>query len=312
MPTARHGDVELSYETPGPPEGEPLLLISGTGVQMLIWPDEFCAALADSGFQVARFDNRDAGLSTHLTAQPAPGWLKVMVHPATAPYRLDDMAGDAVAVLDALDWPSAHIVGTSLGGMIGQVLAIRHPARVRTLTSVMSTPSARIGTMPTLRVMRVLGQLASRPATSPEQAADQAVALKRVTGSPGYPLDEALVRDIARRSFIRDPGAGAADLRQRAAVIASGDRRRALAGLRLPALVIHGQQDPLVRPQAGRATAAAIPDAKLVCYPGMGHDLPRELWPSIVAEISALAARSARSPAWPAGLPVDLGRHGGQ
>jgi pimeloyl-ACP methyl ester carboxylesterase len=266
MPAARSGDVVLAYETLGPPDGVPLLLISGTGVQMLIWPDEFCAALADCGFQLARFDNRDAGLSTHLTAHPTPGWLKVLLHPASAPYRLDDMAGDAVAVLDALGWPSAHIVGTSLGGMIAQVLAIRHPARVRTITSIMSTPSARIGTMPTIRVMRVLAQLAGHPATSPEQAADQAVTLKR---------------------------ADDADLRQRAAVVASGDRRGALAGLRLPALVIHGQQDPMIRPRAGRATAAAIPGAKLVSYPGMGHDLPRELWPTIVAEIGTLAGQPA-------------------
>jgi pimeloyl-ACP methyl ester carboxylesterase len=293
MPAAHNGEVVLAYETLGPPDGVPLLLISGTGVQMLIWPDEFCTALADCGFQLARFDNRDTGLSTHLTAQAAPGWLKVLLYPASAPYRLDDMAGDAVAVLDALGWPSAHIVGTSLGGMIAQVLAIRHPARVRTLTSIMSTPSARIGTMSTIAVMRVLAQLAGHPATSPEQAADQAVTLKRAIGSPGYPLDEALVRDIAGRSFARDPGTDDADLRQRAAVVASGDRRRALAGLRLPTLVIHGQQDPMIRPRAGRATAAAIPGAKLASYPGMGHDLPRELWPTIVAEISALAGQPA-------------------
>ena len=294
MPTARHGDAVLTYETFGSPDGIPLLLVSGTAVQMLIWPDEFCAALAGGGFQVARFDNRDAGLSTHLTAQPAPGWLRVMLHPAAA-YRLADMAGDALAIMDGLGWPSAHIVGASLGGMIAQVLAIEHPARVRTLTSIMSTPSGRIGTMPTFQAIRALAHLAGHPATRPEQAADRAVALKRVIGSPGYPLDEALVRDIARRSFARDPGAEGDDLRQRAAVIASGDRRRALAGLRLPALVIHGEQDPMIRPRAGQATAAAIPGAKLVSYPGMGHDLPRELWPTVIAEISALAKSAPSS-----------------
>jgi pimeloyl-ACP methyl ester carboxylesterase len=290
--TARNKEIALAYETFGPPGGEPLLLISGTGAQMLIWPDDFCLALADRGFRVARFDNRDAGLSTHLTSAPAPGWLTVMLRPSAAPYRLADMADDALAVMDALGWPDAHVVGASLGGMIAQALAIGHPGRVRTLTSIMSTPSARIATMPTLAAIRALARAGGTPVTGPEQAADQAVALKKVIGSPGYPLDEGLVRDIAARSFQRHPGAGKAeqdDERQRAAVIVSGDRRRALAGLRIPALVIHGEQDPVIRPKGGRATARAIPGARLVTYPGMGHDLPAPLWPAIVDEITRAA-----------------------
>ena len=289
MEAAHNGDIVLAYETSGPPGGEPLLLISGTGAQMLIWPEGFCAALADRGFRVARFDNRDTGLSTHLTDAPAPGWLTAMLRPSAAPYRLADMADDALAVMDALGWPGAHVVGASLGGMIAQVLAIRQPGRVRTLTSIMSTPSARIATMPTLAAIRALARAAGTPVTSPEQAADQAVALKQVIGSPGYPLDEDLVRDIAARSFQRHPGADKDDERQRAAVIASGDRRRALAGLRIPALVIHGDQDPVIRPKGGRATARAIPGARLVTYPGMGHDLPAALWPAIVEEIRGAA-----------------------
>jgi pimeloyl-ACP methyl ester carboxylesterase len=287
---ARNEDIVLAYETFGPPGGEPLLLISGTGAQMLIWPEGFCAALVDRGFRVARFDNRDTGLSTHLTGASAPGWLTAMLRPSAAPYRLHDMADDAVAVMDALGWPDAHVVGASLGGMIAQALAIRHPGRVRTLTSIMSTPSARIATMPTLAAIRALARAAGTPVTSPDQAADRAVALKRIIGSPGYPLDEDMVRDIAARSFQRHPDAEQAerdDQRQRAAVIASGDRRPALAGLRIPALVIHGEQDPVIRPRGGRATARAIPGARLVTYPGMGHDLPAALWPSIVAEITA-------------------------
>jgi len=287
---ARNEDIVLAYETFGPPGGEPLLLISGTGAQMLIWPEGFCAALVDRGFRVARFDNRDTGLSTHLTGASAPGWLTAMLRPSAAPYRLQDMADDAVAVMDALGWPDAHLVGASLGGMIAQALAIRHPGRVRTLTSIMSTPSARIATMPTLAAIRALARAAGTPVTSPDQAADRAVALKRIIGSPGYPLDEDMVRDIAARSFQRHPDAEQAerdDQRQRAAVIASGDRRPALAGLRIPALVIHGEQDPVIRPRGGRATARAIPGARLVTYPGMGHDLPAALWPSIVAEITA-------------------------
>lgn len=173
------------------------------------------------------------------------------------------------------------------------------PGRVRTLTSLMSTPSSRIATMPTIAAMRALAGAGGTPATSPDQAADQAVALKRVIGSPGYPPDEVTIRDIARRSFQRHPGAEEDDLRQRAAVIASRDRRGALAGLRIPALVIHGDRDPVIRPKGGRATAAAIPGARLVSYPGMGHDLPRPLWPSMVDEICAVAERAGTRHACP-------------
>jgi len=287
--TARNNDVVLAYETFGQPGGAPLLLISGTGTQMLIWPEDFCTALAGRGFEVARFDNRDTGLSTHLSDVPPPGWVKVMLRPSAAPYLLADMAGDALAVIDALGWPAAHVVGASLGGMIAQELAIRHPDRVRTLTSIMSTPSARIATMPTRAAMRALAGQGGAPATTADEAADRAVAVKKVIGSPGYPIDEETIRDIARRSFRRHPGADDDDARQRAAVIASGDRRRALARLRIPALVIHGDQDPVIRPEGGRATAAAIPGARLVRYPGMGHDLPAALWPSILDEICDLA-----------------------
>jgi pimeloyl-ACP methyl ester carboxylesterase len=300
MQTARHGAIELAYETFGVPDtssgGEPLLLISGTGVQMLMWPDEFVAALVARGFWVTRFDNRDAGLSTHLTEAGNPGWLKPLIRHATAPYRLEDMADDAVAVLDALDWSRAHIVGASLGGMIAQTMAIRHPARVRTLTSIMSTPSARIGTMPKISTMRRLMEITGTPVDSPEEAAEATVALKRLTGTARYPIDEGLIRDIGRRSYERDPGNEADDFRQRAAVTASGSRRKALAGVRIPTLVLHGDQDPIINVKAGRATAAAIPDARLVVYPGMGHDLPRELWPPMLDEIAALAARAPAGP----------------
>ncbi|HLJ99145.1 MAG TPA: alpha/beta hydrolase [Streptosporangiaceae bacterium] len=300
MQTARHGAIQLAYETFAAPDspsgGEPLLLISGTGVQMLMWPDAFVAALADRGFCVTRFDNRDAGLSTHLTEAGNPGWLEPLIRHAAAPYRLEDMAGDAVAVLDALGWDSAHIVGTSLGGMIAQTMAIWHPERVRTLTSIMSTPSARIGTMPKISTMRRLIQIAGAPVNSPEDGAEATVALKRLTGTARYPIDEELLRDIGRRSYERDPGNEADDFRQRAAVSASGSRRQALAGIRIPALVMHGDQDPIINVKAGRATAAAIPGARLVVYPEMGHDLPRELWPSMLDEIAALAAQAPAHP----------------
>jgi pimeloyl-ACP methyl ester carboxylesterase len=293
MGTANHGDIRLAYETFGTPGDEPLLLISGTGVQMLIFHEDLCAAFVALGFHVARFDNRDTGLSTHLTGVPAPGWLTAMLRPSSAPYRLTDLAGDALAVLDALGWESAHIVGTSLGGMVGQTLAIEHPARVRSLTSIMSTPGARVGTMPKLATLRAILKLSGTPVTSAEMAAREAVAMKRLIGSPGYPFDEREVADIGRRSYERHPGTPEGDQRQRAAVIASGDRRRALAGVRLPVLVLHGEDDPLINVAAGRATAAAVPDARLVTYPGMGHDLPRALWPAMLGEIHTLTRLGA-------------------
>ncbi|QKG21551.1 alpha/beta fold hydrolase [Actinomadura verrucosospora] len=191
--------------------------------------------------------------------------------------------------LAALGWEAAHLVGTSLGGMIAQTLAIRHPARVRTLTSVMSTPAARLGTMPKITTLKAIMRLSAMPVTGPDQAAREAVAMRKLIGSPRYPFDEKEVGDIGRRSYERNPGSPEADARQRAAVTASGDRRKALTTLRIPTLVLHGEDDPVIRLKAGRATAAAVPGARLVTYPGMGHDLPRQLWPSILEQIRALA-----------------------
>ncbi|MBB4940143.1 pimeloyl-ACP methyl ester carboxylesterase [Streptosporangium album] len=212
-----------------------------------------------------------------------------MTRPSSAPYRLEDMAEDAVAVLDALGWESAHLVGTSLGGMIAQIIAIRHPSRARTLTSIMSTPGARIGTIPKMATLKAIMKISSMPVTSPDQAAQEAVAMKKLIGSPRCPFDEQEVSDIGRRSYERNPGTPEGDARQRAAVIVSGDRRRALAKVRIPTLVLHGEDDPVIRLKAGQATAAAIPGAQLVTYPGMGHDLPRALWPSILDQIRSLA-----------------------
>ncbi|WP_268961163.1 alpha/beta fold hydrolase [Nonomuraea cypriaca] len=201
---------------------------------------------------------------------------------------MKDMAEDALAVLDALGWQSAHLVGTSLGGMIAQTLAILHPTRVRTLTSIMSTPAARIGTIPKIATLRAIMKLSNTPVTSPDQAAQEAVAMRKLIGSPRYPFGEKEVGDIGRRSYERHPGTPEGDARQRAAVTVSGDRRKALATLRIPALVLHGEDDPVIQLKAGQATAAAIPGARLVTYPGMGHDLPRQLWPSMLEQIRTL------------------------
>jgi pimeloyl-ACP methyl ester carboxylesterase len=284
--TARHGEVTLAYERfGGSADGEPLLLVMGLGMQMLFWPDDFCTALAARGFAVARFDNRDVGLSTHLRHAGAPRLGAMLTRPAAvAPYLLDDMAADAVAVLDALGWSSAHVVGASLGGMIAQTVAIRHPDRVRTLTSIMSTPSPRIG-RPKLGAMAVLG---GRDVAGREHAARRLVKVFRVIGSPGYPHDEEWLLEAGRRAYDRghDP---AGVRRQLAAILASGDRRPGLRSVRVPTLVLHGDADPLVRPSGGRATAAAIPGARLIIFRGMGHDLPRQLWSDMIDAISALA-----------------------
>jgi pimeloyl-ACP methyl ester carboxylesterase len=284
--TASHGHVQIAYEMEGPPEGEPLLLIMGVGLSMDFWPERFRELLIERGFAVARFDNRDVGRSTHLTGLGAPSLLAALARRWRG-YTLADMAGDAVAVLDALGWESAHVAGVSLGGMIAQTLAARHPQRVRSLTSISSTPSPRIG-RPSPRALPVLR---SGPEPDRDAAAERMVRVFRIIGSPGYPHPEADIRTAAAGLFdvAHDP---AGVRRQLAAVVSAEDRRPMLRRLRVPALVVHGDADPLVRPSGGRATARALTGARLVTYPGMGHDLPDELQPSIADEIAAVARRS--------------------
>lgn len=281
---ARNGGVELAYERVGPGTGEPLLLIMGLGMQMHFWHDDLVATFVEAGFDPVRYDNRDVGQSTHFSYRGAPSLAAVLALPqAVASYRIEEMAADAVAVLDAAGWESAHVLGASMGGMIAQTVAIRYPDRVRSLTSVMSSPSPRVG-RPT---MGAAAALAARPARTAEEAAERVVATFRVIGSPGYPLDEQWLRSYGRRAFARARDATGAR-RQLAAINASASRVPGLRGVRAPTLVVHGEADPLVRPAAGRATAAAVPGARLVTYPGMGHNLPRELWPSIIGEVATL------------------------
>jgi pimeloyl-ACP methyl ester carboxylesterase len=293
--TTLNGDVEIAYEAVGAPAGEPLLLVMGTGGQMLNWPGDFCRRLADRGFAVARFDNRDTGLSTHLSGAGRPSQLKMLFRPASAAvYRLEDMAGDAVAVLDALDWGAAHIVGVSQGGMIAQTLSIHHPDRVRTLTSISSSPAPRVGRPKPATFRKMLKLANPKRIRSREDMADYMVRLQPITASPAYPADEAWLRELGRQSYDRHPPDVAAVQRHTAAIAASGDRRRDLAGLNVPTLVLHGEDDQMIRVVAGRATADAIPGARLITYPGMGHDLPRPLWDGIIDEIKTLAKQRAR------------------
>ncbi|HEX4216132.1 MAG TPA: alpha/beta fold hydrolase [Candidatus Dormibacteraeota bacterium] len=288
MSIARHGEIELAYDRVGPPQGEPLLFILGVGVQLIACPDQLCAALVERGFQVARFDNRDVGLSTHLTAAGRPSRLGLVLKPSSAAaYGLDDLADDAVAVLDALAWRQAHIVGISQGGMTAQRLAVRHPDRVLTLTSISSSPSPAIGRLGVRTMVRAVAA-ARRPIRSAEDCARHFVDLQPVIGSPAYPVDEESLRDLGRATYRRGHDQAGVE-RQSSAFQSSGDRAAELAAISAPTLVIHGEADRLVRPVGGRATAEAIPGARLVMIPGMGHDLPRELWPRIVDEIAATA-----------------------
>ena len=291
---AHNGVVEIAYETFGAPGDEPLLLVMGLGAQMLYWPDDFCTALAGTGFTVARFDNRDSGLSTRFSDARVPRLATMLTRPAAAAvYQLDDLADDAVSVLDALGWGSAHVVGVSLGGMIAQTIAVRHPTRIRSLTCLSSTPYWRIGRRTFSTTVRTaLARSAARRSRPAERFAEQMVRGHRVIGSPGYPLDEQWLREVARRMAERGGLDRGGARRQGAAILAGGDRRPDLARVSVPTLVLHGQDDPLIRVEGGHALADAIPAAALVTLPGMGHDLPRPLWPVIIREIRAVADRA--------------------
>jgi pimeloyl-ACP methyl ester carboxylesterase len=288
---ARVGDVEIAYETFGDPADTPLLLVMGLATQMIGWPDDFCRDLAGSGLFVVRFDNRDIGLSTHLDAAGAPDLLAVMGgDTSSVAYPLADLADDTVGLLDHLGLESAHVVGASMGGMIAQLVAIRAPERVRSLTSIMSTTGeAGVGAP----AEAAMGVLFAPPATDRDSAIERAVDTYRVIGSPGFEFDEAALRDRAGLSFDRayDP-AGVA--RQLAAIMSTPDRTADLGRVDVPTLVVHGAQDTLVDVSGGRATAAAIPGAELLVVEGMGHDLPRAVWPQLVDRITALVERAEK------------------
>jgi pimeloyl-ACP methyl ester carboxylesterase len=255
---------------------------------MVAWSEDFCRLLADRGFRVVRFDNRDIGRSTKIRSAGAPNPLAMMSGRGTPPYRLRDMAGDTFGLMDHLGIESAHLVGASMGGMIVQQCAIEDSARVRSLTSIMSTTGSRRVGHPSYRTF---GLLLSKPPREREAMIERVVKTFRVIGSPGYPFEEERVREIAGLSYDRGHSeAGVA--RQLHAITASGDRTAKLRELDIPALVIHGKNDLLVNPSGGRATAKAIPGARLKMVEGMGHDLPRALWPEFVEEIAANAARA--------------------
>jgi pimeloyl-ACP methyl ester carboxylesterase len=284
--------IELAYQEMGDADGEPLLLVMGLGTQMIAWDEGLCGQLAERGFRVVRFDNRDIGHSSRIESAGVPRRVDMMLgRRASAPYLLRDMAADTVGLMDHLGFDSAHVVGASMGGMVAQTAAIEHPERVRSLVSIMANTGSRWTGMPSRRAMAVL---LAPPPHSREEAVARTLRTFRVIGSPGYPFDQDRLRDIAGRSYDRGHSS-AGVLRQLHAITASGDRTQALHAVRAPTTVIHGNRDPLVRPAGGRATARAIPGARLRIIDGMGHDLPRRLWPVFAEEIATNAAR-ARHP----------------
>jgi pimeloyl-ACP methyl ester carboxylesterase len=287
--------IEIAYQEVGDPGGAPLMLVMGLGTQMLGWDEEFCALLAERGFRVVRFDNRDIGHSTMLESAGVPSRLDLFIgRRESAAYLLSDMATDTIGLMDHLGIESAHVVGASMGGMIGQTLAIEHAKRVRSLVSIMSTTgSRRVGT-PTLRAF---GALLAKAPQGRDEYIERIVKTFKVIGSPAYPMDEPRFRELSGRLYDRSHNPKGV-LRQMHAIGASGDRTAALRKLQLPATVIHGTRDPLVRPSGGRATARAIPAARLRIVEGMGHDLPRALWPTFAGEIADTASRAGwRAPA---------------
>ncbi|MFI9387667.1 alpha/beta fold hydrolase [Kutzneria sp. NPDC052558] len=265
--TTTNGDVVLAYETFGT-GGRPILLLTGAAAQMVMWPTAFCEALAAKGFHVARMDNRGTGRSHD---------------PTTAQFTLDDIAGDIAAVCDALGWPKAYLFGMSEGGIFAQATAVRRPDRVLGLISMASTPVLRPWISgPNLRAAWRVYRVMKRGATNRDELGQLWADVFAIAGSP--PVDEQLWREVGRQHFdhgLRPEG----DKRLFKAVLKAGDRRGELRTVTAPTLVLHGEADPLTLPKAGRETARAIPGAKLVTFPGMGHDLPPQLWTRIIEEV---------------------------
>ena len=290
MPNVRANGIDIEYEEFGQPSDPVLLLVMGLGAQMIAWDDRFCGQLADAGFRVIRFDNRDVGLSSK-TEGPDPDIGKAMSGDhSTALYTVDDMADDAAALLDALGIERAHIVGASMGGMIVQAFAIRHPEKTLSLCSIMSTTGNRDVGQPNPEAM---GALLAPPPQNRDEAMERGVAAQKVIGSKTHPLDEQRVRERAALAYDRSfyPKGMA---RQLVGIMASPDRTDALGAVEAPTLVIHGEEDPLVTPTGGEATAKAVPGADLLMLPGMGHDLPEPLWPQIVDAIVANTKKAGR------------------
>ena len=288
---ARNGAADIAFEELGGAGGEPLLLVMGLGVSRFWWPPGLVTELVGRGFHVAAYDQRDAGESTHFPAAGSGSPLSAALRRRSVAYTAEDMTDDAVAVLDALGWDAAHLFGHSMGGQLAQRTALRHRQRVRSITSSASLPSDTGGLAAARYVHLGLVARMARMRYPEGRDGDIALglALARLVASPGYPFDAAEARARIGRDLVSGVRDTAAQSRQVGAKWHGGR----LSGLRLPALVLHGERDPLLRPAAARRTAAAIAGARLVLLPGVGHDLPAAVWPQVAGEVRALADRAA-------------------
>ena len=290
MPNAKANGIEIEYDTIGNPSSPPLLLIMGLGGQLIHWDADFCRQLAAKGLFIIRFDNRDTGLSTKFEAAGLPdmaGLVNALIkgQAIETPYTLNDMADDAAGLLEALNIAKAHICGSSMGAMIAQSLAIRHPQRLLSLTSIYGTTGKQGLPPPQPAAMEAL--TTPPPAERGAYIEYNVKTMKAIAGS-GFPFDEQFIRSISARAYDRafyPQGVG----RQMMAVMAQENREPALASVSVPTLVIHGTDDPLVPAEHGRQTAKAIPGAQLLLIEGMGHDLPhlKGPWPQIIEAIAA-------------------------
>ncbi len=289
MPRARANGIEIEYETFGDESARPLLLIMGLGAQMLSWDETFCAELADRGFRVIRYDNRDSGLSTWMDDAGLPDLAAALSGNAQPAYHLDDLADDAAGLLDTLGIGQAHIVGASMGGFIAQLVAINHPDRVVSLTSIMSGPGGSDAVPPKPDGAAVL---VLTPATTREERIEQAIAIRSVLLGSADPIDETFERTRATRAVDRayNPFGTA---RQLVAILAAKSRVERLNKVRVPTLVIHGSDDVLVPVENGRIVAAAVPGSRLLEFDGMGHDLPKRVWPQVLDAIEQVARDAA-------------------
>jgi pimeloyl-ACP methyl ester carboxylesterase len=289
VPLANVNGVEIEYVTEGDPSDPALLLVMGLGAQLTTWPKGFVDGLRQRGFFVILFDNRDSGLSTKFDGLPDIAALFTGADVSSTPYRIEDMADDAAALLAALGIDKAHVVGVSMGGMITQALVINHAELFLSAGSIMSTTGDRAVGAPTGEAMTAL----LRPvATSREEAILASVEGSLVIGSPGYPTDERILRERAAAAYDRSycPEGTA---RQLGAILGSPDRTEGLHGVDIPFLVVHGEADPLVTLSGGMATAAAVPASRLLTIPGMGHDLPELLWDTVIDAIVATTELAA-------------------
>jgi pimeloyl-ACP methyl ester carboxylesterase len=276
--------LNIAYERIGNPDAPPLLLIHGLGAQLIGWPDGFCSALVERGLQVIRFDNRDVGRSSHISDAPAPDLPAVLRGDlSSVSYTLSDMAADTIGLLDVLGIDSAHLVGASMGGAIAQTVAIEHPERVRSLTSIMSTTGDMKVGQATSETMKAL--FGGPPAVTRQDVINRQIRAFSVVGSPGFPTERKLV--VASAELAYDRGYDPIGLaRQAIASVASGDRTKPLQHINLPTLVIHGLDDVMCDVSGGRATATAIPKSELVLIKGMGHNLPQGLWSEFAQHIA--------------------------